>query len=25
MTFQYQRKDARESLPVRDSIGDPQE
>lgn len=23
MTFQYQRKDARESLPVRDSIGDP--
>jgi glycosyltransferase involved in cell wall biosynthesis len=23
MTFQYQRKDARESLPVRESIGDP--
>jgi glycosyltransferase involved in cell wall biosynthesis len=23
MTFQYHRKDARESLPVRDSIGDP--
>lgn len=23
MTFQYQRKDARERLPVRDSVGDP--
>ena len=23
MTFQYHRKDARERLPVRDSIGDP--
>jgi hypothetical protein len=23
MTFQYHRKDARESLPVRESIGDP--